>query len=197
MCTLHCGVVSKDGRGVLFAGPAGAGKSTLTLACVGHGLDYVGDDYCLFDCSFEPACFNLYASAKWSTESTIKPEWLVDALPHAVDQSGAKALLYLDELKDRAIAPHTRLLAILMPRFAPHQRAGLRAASPLEALRRLAPSTIAQSEADGAFLLGRIAQLVRTVPAFHLDMPEDTDESASVVSLLINRLQAEQVRCSA
>jgi len=194
MCTLHCGVVSKDGHGVLFAGPAGAGKSTLTLACVGHGLDYVGDDYCLFEYSSEPTCFNLYSSAKWSIEAAVRPSWLSDQLPHEIDESGAKAVLYIDELPSRAIAGRTRLLAVLMPRLTPHHQAGLEPASPPEALRRLAPSTIAQSEADGGFLMGHISRLVKTVPAYHLDMPEDTDEPASLVSRLISRLQTDRDR---
>jgi hypothetical protein len=37
-------LVSPDGRGILVAGGAGAGKSTLTLALVEAGCDYLGDD---------------------------------------------------------------------------------------------------------------------------------------------------------
>ena len=48
MSTLHAAAVGRDGNGVLLAGRGGAGKSTLALACVGSGFDYVSDDYCLF-----------------------------------------------------------------------------------------------------------------------------------------------------
>lgn len=40
----HAAVVGEDGRAVLLAGPSGAGKSTTALACLGAGLDYLGDD---------------------------------------------------------------------------------------------------------------------------------------------------------
>lgn len=43
---VHCGAVAGDGGAVLLVGPAGAGKSTSTLACLGAGLDVLGDDYC-------------------------------------------------------------------------------------------------------------------------------------------------------
>ncbi len=42
---LHAGLVSKDGRGVLFIGASGSGKSTATLACALDGFDYLGDDH--------------------------------------------------------------------------------------------------------------------------------------------------------
>ena len=42
---LHAGaLVAPDGRGILVAGPAGAGKSTLTLALLEAGCAYLGDD---------------------------------------------------------------------------------------------------------------------------------------------------------
>ena len=42
---LHAGaLVAPDGRGILVAGGAGAGKSTLTLALVEAGCAYLGDD---------------------------------------------------------------------------------------------------------------------------------------------------------
>lgn len=42
---LHAGaLVAPDGRGILVAGDAGAGKSTLTVALLEAGCDYLGDD---------------------------------------------------------------------------------------------------------------------------------------------------------
>jgi len=42
---VHAGaLVAPDGRGVLVAGGAGAGKSTLTLSLLEAGCDYLGDD---------------------------------------------------------------------------------------------------------------------------------------------------------
>ena len=42
---LHAGFVANPGHGVLFAGKAGAGKTTAALSCVWAGFDYLGDDY--------------------------------------------------------------------------------------------------------------------------------------------------------
>lgn len=182
LCTLHAGVVSRNGRGVLFAGPGGTGKSTLALACLAHDLDYLGDDYCVFESSPTPTCFNLYSSAKWSRDARLRPGWLAGAPAHALDQSGAKSILFVDELEAENIALRTRLVAIVLPGFTSDQKPGLEAAPPREALRRLAPSTIAQSEASGGYLMGQISRLVKAVPAFRLEMPQNTDAPASVVA---------------
>lgn len=45
MRVIHSGLVSRNGRGVLFPGMGGSGKSTSTLACLVGGFDYLGDDY--------------------------------------------------------------------------------------------------------------------------------------------------------
>jgi hypothetical protein len=42
--SLHAAAVARDGRLVLFAGPSGAGKTTLTLALLGAGWSYLTDD---------------------------------------------------------------------------------------------------------------------------------------------------------
>jgi hypothetical protein len=42
---LHCACLDYDGRGLLIAGPAGAGKSTLAAALAQCGLSFVSDDW--------------------------------------------------------------------------------------------------------------------------------------------------------
>jgi len=192
MCTLHAGVVSRSGQGALIAGPGGSGKSTLSLACLGVGLDYLADDYCLFERSSLPTCFNLYSSAKWSKDATVSPAWIGGVPADALDQRGDKSILFVDELEAGRIASQTCLAAIVLPRFAAGGASRVSAATPQEAFRRLAPSTIAQSEADGRHLSAAIARLVKTIPAFYLDMPPRAEESALAVSTLLDRLRAER-----
>ena len=190
LCTLHAGVISRDGRGVLFAGPGGTGKSTLALGCLGLGLDYLADDYCLFAASPGPTCFNLYGSAKWSEDASVTPAWLGDVPARALDRHGEKSILFLDECDGGRIASDTALTAIVLPRIVANGPSRLSPATPQEALRQLAPSTIAQSEADGGYLASRIARLVKTVPAFHLDMPPRAEESAMMIADLLDSAPA-------
>jgi hypothetical protein len=44
LALVHAGVVVRDGRALLIAGPSGRGKSTLTAALVKHGFAYFSDE---------------------------------------------------------------------------------------------------------------------------------------------------------
>jgi hypothetical protein len=43
---LHAGCLVKDDKGILFLGKSGCGKTTITIALVKKGLNYVSDDSC-------------------------------------------------------------------------------------------------------------------------------------------------------
>lgn len=47
----HAGVVQKNGKGVIICGPAGSGKTTLTLEMLQKGYKYVGEEICPLNCS--------------------------------------------------------------------------------------------------------------------------------------------------
>ncbi|HEX6121258.1 MAG TPA: hypothetical protein VFZ03_17560, partial [Dongiaceae bacterium] len=91
-------------------------------------------------------------------------------------------------LEDARIASRASVSAIVLPWINTGGDARLRAATPQEAFRRLAPSTIGQSEADGGYVSARIARLVKAVPAFHLDMPPRAEDSARAVARLLSRI---------
>lgn len=44
----HAGVVARDGRALILAGPPGIGKTTLVLSLVEQGFDFLSDDFCAF-----------------------------------------------------------------------------------------------------------------------------------------------------
>lgn len=43
---VHSGVVARDGKAVVLAGPAGAGKSTLTMELIKSGFTFYSDEFC-------------------------------------------------------------------------------------------------------------------------------------------------------
>ncbi|HYN21881.1 MAG TPA: hypothetical protein VE078_13040, partial [Thermoanaerobaculia bacterium] len=42
---VHAGLVARNGKGILFGGAGGSGKSTTALMSLHAGFDYLGDDY--------------------------------------------------------------------------------------------------------------------------------------------------------
>jgi hypothetical protein len=168
MATLHAAVVARDRRGVLIAGPGGTGKSTLALACVDLGMDYVSDDYCLLDTRRGATCMALYSTAKMNDLAA---------------QGTAKHIVFLDETSPGALTASAEIVAILLPRFAADLR--LEPVSAGLALRQIAPSTFAQSEASGPDLLRQLVKLADAAPAYRFDMPPDTQACARAVLTLI------------
>ena len=83
---LHAGCVARDGRGVLFCGEPGAGKSCLAYACVKRGWTLLSDDFSALlrepgssvvigrpqRMRFRPPAFELFPELK-SYENSITP----------------------------------------------------------------------------------------------------------------------------
>src|SRR3989440_7110403 len=61
---VHGAAVGTPTAGVLVVGPAGSGKSTVALACLGSDLLYAGDDYVAVTLEPSPHVASLYSSGK-------------------------------------------------------------------------------------------------------------------------------------
>lgn len=187
MATLHAAAVGLDGHGALIAGRGGIGKSTMALACLGDGLDYIGDDYCLLDHGEEPLVHALYSTAKWRRSATVVPSWLKAVSPNAADMTEHKNILFVDRVRPDQLVKQLSIAAIIVPAVAGLPEPLLQPISPQQALANLAASTIAQSEHDGAALMRALARLVRAVPAYRLQMSSDPDASALTIRSLLAR----------
>ncbi|MEZ5313900.1 MAG: hypothetical protein R2862_09770 [Thermoanaerobaculia bacterium] len=161
----HAAAVALDGRALLLAGRGGSGKSTLSVAALLGGFELLGDDYVALGAEGEPHVHALFATAKLDAASLARLPELGDAAP-AAPAPGEKAVLPLGPLfTDRL--PSTRpLAAIVAPRLG--EAPALRRIGPAEALRRLAPSTLFQLPGSDVVAFGRLAALVRRLPAFEL-----------------------------
>ena len=168
MATLHAAVLARNHRAVVIAGRGGTGKSTLALACVEQGMDYLSDDYCLLDTRRGAACMALYGTAKMNSASA--------------DRAG-KDILFLNETSPGALTASADVVAILLPRFA--AKLSIERVSPGLALQQLAPSTVAQSEASGPDLLRQLVTLANAAPAYRFEMPPDPQICAGAVLTLL------------
>ncbi|MBZ9796269.1 hypothetical protein [Mesorhizobium sp. ES1-4] len=187
MSTLHAAAVGFEGHGVLIAGRGGVGKSTMALACLGDGLDYVGDDYCLFDHHQEPRVHALYSTAKWRRGAAVVPAWLNAVPADAADMAEHKNILFVDRLRQDQLVKELSIAAIVIPAVAGLPEPVLQPIPPQVALANLAASTIAQSEHDGAKVMRAIARLARAVPAYRLQMSRDADASAAAIRSLLTQ----------
>lgn len=176
--TVHGAVVERDGGGILMPGRSGAGKTTTALAALAGGYGFLGDDHVLVRTALEPEAAALFATARLTPESErlLAPLGLRAPVAAPATPPSDKSLFYVGDFPGARLARRARLEAIALPRRAPVDRAPERA-SPAEALRDLAPSTVLFLPHAGAIgTFERLAGLVRSVPAYRVPLGPELSE---------------------
>ena len=174
---------ARRGRGrpagvVLLGGKGGSGKSTVALASLRAGLDYLGDDYVLLGGS-SPShrAFPLYRSAKLEVRHWGHHAWL---LPDAslVDPADEKVLGFVDReyLAGRAAGLPVR--AVVLPRVTDRARPRIVGMAPGRALLALAPSTLLQLRGGDGSGMDALSALLRDVPSYSLELGTDVGARA-------------------
>lgn len=189
----HAGAVGRDGRGVLLVGRGGSGKSTLALSCALAGMEIAADDYVLL----EPdslAAHAMQSTAKLTEDSAARlgvPAGAIDAAGFEPTLEGpAKALVSLRELAPGTLKRHLAIGAVLAPSLPSDGEMGpaVRRISAAQSLRAVAPSTIVQAGFGGGGSLATLAELVRRVPGYALDLSHDPATNAAAVDRLVAEL---------
>ncbi len=180
---VHAGAIGNHHGAALLAGPAGAGKTTLALAALTHNLHYLADDYTLLDTHPQPTAHSIYDTAKLDGGHLRRFPSLASLVrfppPEAADE---KAVLDVASVGRGSVRQSLPVRAVVVPRIAAGtKRARLRPARASEALLALAPSTVFQMPFDDRAVLGALAQLVREVPSYQLELGADPAQLAELL----------------
>jgi hypothetical protein len=185
----HAGGVGTDGGGVLLVGKGGSGKSTAALACLGAGLDYLGDNDVMIEAEPAPFAHGLYCSAK------LEAGHLRRALPHlssflatAGPWKGGKGLFYVDRGAGHRLSAGFPLRAVLLPRVTGTPRTITTRVSAAHGLLSLAPSTLFQLPGARQERLSHLARVVKRVPTYALELGTNLDTIApAILGLLADK----------
>jgi hypothetical protein len=173
---IHAGAVGSRDKGVLLVGKAGSGKSTSALVSMLKGWSYLSDDYCLLATEGTPRVYSLYNSAKLTAAHLENFPALQSAVSNPAELAGEKALLFIqNHMPDRMISDFP-VNMILLPRVSGLPETRLLPASPTVALRALAPSSLFQLPGTGRSEFLALADLVKRVPSFHLELGTNLDK---------------------
>jgi hypothetical protein len=176
----HAAAVGTEAGGVLLAGRGGSGKSTTALACLDSDLSYVSDDYCLVTSGPAPRAHSLFSAAKADARSRELLAGVI-AAESPDDRFGEKAIYFLHARRPRKLVPGFPLKAVFLPRVTGGATA-LRPASAAAALKALAPSTIFQLPGPNPHALPLLAELVRRLPCYRLELGEDMAAGPRLIS---------------
>lgn len=191
---LHAGAVATADGAALLVGRGGSGKSTTVLGCIGSALGILGDDYCLYQPGEPGTVHSLFGSSKIDARAIGLLPHLAPAFAGApVDPRGKRIIQVGDHFPGswRGEAP---LRAIIVPRIG----SGSCSAEPIsagDALRALAPSTIFQLAGSRARALAHLAQLVRTLPCWRLQLGPDPTAAREPIAEMIT--SAARMACQA
>jgi hypothetical protein len=186
---LHAGAVGTPEGGVLLAGKGGSGKSTVALACIQSGLQYLSDDYCLLSLDPTPRAHSLYSSAKQDVANLHYFSGLAGEIANRARLSSEKALFLLQARHAARIAQSFAIQAILLPRVTGRRETALASASRAAAITALAPSTIFQLAGAGKATFDTIVRCVRQVPCYELNVGTDLAQVAQTVETLLQEIR--------
>ncbi|MDN5862437.1 MAG: hypothetical protein L0H19_03220 [Salinisphaera sp.] len=173
---IHAGLVGWQGRGALFVGKGGSGKSTCSICCALDGAGYCGDDYVGLAAEHDGSYsgHSLYGTALISpAHQALYPSIASACLPpnHAEE---IKSMLWLGDLACAKLQREVAIRAVVLPQVnAGAAQTRYERVSPRDALLALAPSSLYQQQGAGPGSLERLGALVEQLPAYRLDLGQD------------------------
>ena len=167
---VHASGVGDDRGGLLLVGARRSGKTTVTMAALRSGMGFVADDYLLLDAGVPFEAVSLYGTACVRVGSGDSPKHVVN----------------VQALIPGALRASLAVRAVVLPRIVSGQTAW-RPASPATALRVWAPTTVFQMAHDRGAAVPLLAEVVRRVPCFALDVGDDPASLAGAVDELLDR----------
>jgi hypothetical protein len=187
--SVHAGAVSKRGRAILLAGPSGAGKTTLTLSLVRHGMAFLGDDLTFLAGKNGGGPLQVLPFAD---EVDLLPDAayrfpeLGDALAQPRLPGWPKHALRLEDVTDVELAGSCAPTAVVMLRnrtATPEPR--LEVAPSAAAVLELAPNVLLTEPISTQANLDALGRLAGDAPCYFLDAgPDLALTTATVASLL-------------
>jgi hypothetical protein len=186
---VHGAAVGTAGAGALVVGPAGSGKSTVALACLGSDLLYAGDDYVAVAPEPSPRVASLYNSGKLDTSHL--GERLPQLRPLAAngDRLGEeKTVIFVQQHFPSQTTSGFPLSALLVPRLGTRGKARIVGTSRAAAFTALGPSTMFQLHTAGASELATLSSLVGRVPSYSLELGSDLSAVPEAISELLSTL---------
>jgi hypothetical protein len=186
---LHAAAVGNPDGGVLISGKSESGKSTAALSCLDSTLKYLSDDTCVVCPGPAPTAYSLFNSGRLNGDDDLdRFQSLVPIVSNPERAEGEKVLFYLHKHKPDKIIKNFPIKAILIAQVTNQQNTEIQSATARQALLSLAPSSILQLPRAGRRNFSRMAELVRRLPAYKLELGSDLSQIPAVIADLLGRL---------
>lgn len=139
MC--HAAGISVGAEGVILTAKGGSGKSTSSLACIQHGLNYAGDDFLLVD-SKDCTAYSLYNVAKLELQQFEMFKELKPFIENLESTPKEKGQVFLPKIYPDQICNQFKIKALLIPVFSKEKDTSVFKCAKSDAIKALVPSSI-------------------------------------------------------
>ncbi|MDB4906516.1 MAG: hypothetical protein JWO05_1300 [Gemmatimonadetes bacterium] len=183
---IHAAAVGTPNGALLMPGPGGVGKTTTSLACLEHGLRFLGDDYVVVELDPQPRVYSLYCSAKVTEHALARlPLLAPEARSQGVDE---KLVLDLREGHGAQMERSLPIAAIALPRVVEQPATRFAAVRPNALVRAFEFTTSEQLPHAGFELAELTREMVAKLPGYELHLGTDAAMVAPAVAEALRML---------
>jgi hypothetical protein len=190
-CGLHAAAITRQGRGYLFPGDSGSGKTTIALGLLRRGCGYLADDKVLLRREDAGAIAALAFTHRFNIDADLTrfyPEVSGLESPSPLPPT-AKRPFDVSKLYPNAFRPRCRPSALIHLQRAPGGVSRISPLSPTASLVRLTRQTILASRRDRAAMqLRLLGDLVTSVDNYLVENGRDPAGSPERLLELVSRL---------
>lgn len=183
--SLHAAGLCRNGRGLIFPGGSGAGKTTLAIRLLQSGFDFLSDDMLFLDPSAEKLRVLGFPDEIDVTGETLERMPELQEIPGFGKIPGSpKYQIRPEALRAHCIVPHCRAAALIFPRIAATGRSALTPMDRTEALMALAPNVLLTEAVASQAHFSALGRLAAETVSYRLETGRDLD----ALPLLFNEL---------
>ena len=182
---LHAASVGLPGGGVVITNKAGSGKSTTALSCIGSGLKFSGDENCLVALEPEPYAYSLYCSGTLEAGDIDRVPKLAPYLSNGSKLHIEKAIYLFNDDHQKLMIKGFPIKAILIPSISGKDDTIIRMKATNPPLLALAPGSLFQLPGVGGDYLSSLAELIKRVPSYSLELGTQIDQIPHVIESFI------------
>ena len=183
---VHSAAVGLNKGGVLITGKGGVGKSTTALSCFGSKLKYVGDENCIISSVSVPYVYSLYSSGSLDAEDAYKIPFLKPFLANEGRLGREKAVFQLFERGSKGLIKGFPVKAVFVPELSMDKKTRIKERPAPKTLLALAPGSIFQLPDVGNDSLHAMAELLKKVPCYTLELGTNLSEIPAVIESFLN-----------
>lgn len=186
---VHSAAVGMDGKGVLISAVGGSGKTTLALACMLLGLDYVADDYLLLDQAKSHMAYPIYSTAYMLPDSLeLLPQLKKSALCSNNEKQN-KTLIDLSPYFSQFV-PSMDIKAIVLPSVSDNPAPSIENIPSTQPMIQMVYSTAIQNrEEKNPSFIRELFACVKGLPTYKISLSRDVFENARLIKQLLSELQ--------